>query len=287
MRYQYWTIRYVPDPVRGEYVNIGVLAGSADQADWALRYVNNTRRANFLGGDADRAVAYLHGLRRLVDDTFNPAELMIARERLSSELIERLRVHQRNSIQLAAPRAVAAASAQAAVDLLYPLMVDEPERRTRDSSRNRIVSDFKASLDRNIRSSAVSIHRNMEGHVGRQRGKLDFVLEAGGRAQLAHAWSFRTLKADSTREGALAWSWFLNEFRQSGMTVPSSTGRTTLELPPSTPLLVLHDTPKGPAQEEAFAAASQAWERLDVEIRPTTELVAAVEDVRSHLALAV
>lgn len=287
MRHQYWTIRYVPDPVRGEYVNIGVLVGGFEQTDWALRYVKNTNRANQLGGDAGRAVAYLSGLRRLVDDTMRPPEMLVGGERISFDLVERLRAHQRNSIQLAAPRVVAAANAQAALDLLYPLMVDEPEKRTRDSSRNRIVSDLRAGLVRGISSHEMTVLRNMEGQVGRQRGKLDFVLKADGRTQLAHAWSFRAQDAEPTRKSALAWSWFLREFRASGMEIPETKDRSALRLPATTPLLVVHDEPKGSEQEDAFAAACQAWGQLDVELRPTTEIMAAVQDVKAHLELTV
>lgn len=45
--YQYWLIRYVPNAVRGEFVNIGVLVGM-DGKDWALRTVDSFTRASLL-----------------------------------------------------------------------------------------------------------------------------------------------------------------------------------------------------------------------------------------------
>ena len=45
MRYTYSVIRFVPDPVRGEFVNVGVLAGSDESSEWELRTVENLKRA--------------------------------------------------------------------------------------------------------------------------------------------------------------------------------------------------------------------------------------------------
>jgi hypothetical protein len=45
MRYVYSVVRYVPNPASGEFVNIGVIAGSDETGDWSLRQAGNQRRA--------------------------------------------------------------------------------------------------------------------------------------------------------------------------------------------------------------------------------------------------
>ncbi len=47
MRYVYSLVRFVPDPARGEFVNVGAIAGSEDGAEWQIRQVENTVRALF------------------------------------------------------------------------------------------------------------------------------------------------------------------------------------------------------------------------------------------------
>src|SRR5918994_1994334 len=48
VRYLYSVIRFVPDPIRGEFVNVGILAGSDESSEWELRTVENLRRARSL-----------------------------------------------------------------------------------------------------------------------------------------------------------------------------------------------------------------------------------------------
>ena len=52
MRYMYSVIRFVPDPIRGEFVNVGVLAGSDESSEWDLRMVESLKRAGDVDSDA-------------------------------------------------------------------------------------------------------------------------------------------------------------------------------------------------------------------------------------------
>ena len=48
MRYVYSVIRFVPDSARGEFINIGVIAGSDLTGEWDARTVGNLKRARYL-----------------------------------------------------------------------------------------------------------------------------------------------------------------------------------------------------------------------------------------------
>ena len=50
-RYVYSTVRFVPNPARGEFVNIGAIIGSDDTREWELRTVDRYNRAAFLDDD--------------------------------------------------------------------------------------------------------------------------------------------------------------------------------------------------------------------------------------------
>ncbi len=45
MRYEYSILRFVPDPVRGEFVNVAAIVRSDDSEEWRLRVVENSRRS--------------------------------------------------------------------------------------------------------------------------------------------------------------------------------------------------------------------------------------------------
>lgn len=46
--YQFSLIRFVPDPARGEFVNIAAVVGDDEARDWDLRLISNLRRARAL-----------------------------------------------------------------------------------------------------------------------------------------------------------------------------------------------------------------------------------------------
>jgi hypothetical protein len=43
--YQFSLIRFVPDPARGEFVNIGAVVGDDEAQDWELRLISNLKRS--------------------------------------------------------------------------------------------------------------------------------------------------------------------------------------------------------------------------------------------------
>ena len=48
MRFLYSIIRFVPNPATGERVNLGVVVGSDERNEWAIRRVHDLRRARHL-----------------------------------------------------------------------------------------------------------------------------------------------------------------------------------------------------------------------------------------------
>lgn len=285
MTMQYWTIRWVPDVVRGEFVNIGVLAGDDETRDWAIQHVDSFRRANLLGGDAGRAQSYLEALSRRVSSSLLPPGIFGDAPELSSVEIERIRAHQSNSVQLSEPRLVHASSALEALGIIYPLMVDEPEVHRRSRARTRLVNALGTKLERVLSSREVDLERNLVGRAAMERGKFDFVAASGHHAQLAHAWSFRTQDASITAEKTGAWAWFVSEFRRQGVHLASKDGRS-FDLDSDTPLVVIHDAPSSDGQAEVLRAARSSWRQLGATVHESDELDEATREVLKNLALA-
>lgn len=130
MRHNYWTIRYVPDPVRGERVNIGVIVGSDDERDGAMRIVDSPARANRLGGGAQRALAYVNALQRRVESALLPEDgLPRDSAPITSALLDRLHSHQENAVQVSSARTIAGADVNRARQGRYHLLRQLPGAR--------------------------------------------------------------------------------------------------------------------------------------------------------------
>jgi len=111
----------VPDPVRGEFVNIGVIAGGG--ADWSFRRVSNLGRAAQLGGSATTANPFLQRIAASIEARV-PGELGAP---FGKGDVEDLRVRMNNLVQLSEARPVLAVTSEEAVNLAFELMVvDSP-----------------------------------------------------------------------------------------------------------------------------------------------------------------
>lgn len=125
---EFQLLRYVPDPVRNEYVHIGVLLheqGSAEPAE--VRFTRDWRRVRCLDPEADTAM--LEGmeseLRRRLKDEPRGKLLQLLEESLSL------------NVQMTAPKAYLAESLPAGVEELMRLYVEPPRRERLPKLRGR------------------------------------------------------------------------------------------------------------------------------------------------------
>jgi hypothetical protein len=132
-------LRYVPDPVRNEFVHIGVVLRAEDGAPPEIRFTRDWRRVRCLDPDADTAL--LEGLesdlrRRLTDDTEG---------RLRRILDESLSL----SVQMTDAKAYLAESLPAGVEELMRIYIDPPkkERAERLSGRAAIHTRMRAEFE--------------------------------------------------------------------------------------------------------------------------------------------
>lgn len=268
MIHRYWTIRFVPDPVRDESVNLGVVVGSADDSDWAIRHVHNPARASHLGGEPERALAFIRTLAHRVEDSTSSGELLATTEPMSRSFIEHLRAHQHNSVQLTDARTVVAESAEAALDLIYPLMVEEPERRQRSGGRQRITRLMADEFTRRFETRDVPIRKRVSVRSGAATGNIDFILGDDRAVQIAQAWSFTVRSVDLLQQQVQSWNWLLSRLRADGATVAAA-HRAPVRIARDVPVLVVHDQPLSEPQEHVWEAAREAWGLLDVDIQTT------------------
>ena len=137
-------VRYVPDPVRNEFVHIGVLLRD-EGGQLNLKFTKDWRRVRCLDPDADTALlenmeAELR--RRLQEDLARPE----AERKFTRILDESLSLN----VQITEPKAYLAESLSAGMEELMKMYVDPPkrERISRLSGRAAIQSAMRDQFER-------------------------------------------------------------------------------------------------------------------------------------------
>lgn len=120
MRYLWSVVRFVPEPARGEFVNVGVIVGSDATGTWCCRASAANRRAQALDrhGTLPAAQEYLATVQRAIAASpSDVSEAWLGRE------------HQalNGLIQLSEPIPMAAPSLEDAIARLLESLVDDPD----------------------------------------------------------------------------------------------------------------------------------------------------------------
>ena len=124
VRCVYAVVRLVPDIARGEFVNVGVIAGSDETGEWQARQVQDTRRAVAFAGE--NGESHLAGVFEWMD-----RELRHLRQHTDQNAGERYlddfaTRRYRGYNQLTRPAPVVADCVQDALDSVFAVQVADP-----------------------------------------------------------------------------------------------------------------------------------------------------------------
>jgi hypothetical protein len=262
MRYVHSVIRFVPDPVRGEFVNVGVLVGSDQSSEWELRTVENQKRARSLDeeGLLPLVWGYVDDIARKLDQYTQAVQSSLfdlPEDRISEEWLIRLSQESRNVVQLSPPAVIVADDIDEAFDVLMPQFIVEPEaRRFRFKKKHPAV----AAVRRAYAKAGLRQQKDFEegasvkGQYHKER--FDFIVANGRAVQLAQTWSFQIPNQEELAEQVKAWSWTVKDVRQHGGT--AETAMRHITVPADVDIQVVYVPPAldGPrtALDEALAA---------------------------------
>ncbi|HEV2646877.1 MAG TPA: DUF3037 domain-containing protein [Acidobacteriaceae bacterium] len=196
---EFFLIRYVPDPVKGEFTNIGVLLREAGRDETArVRFTRDWSRVRCMDADAD--LGLLEALegeieRRLKLGAADPKPILGMIEDTFS-----------NSLQMTDPRACLAETVAAELDLLMkmyvePLKVKQERRRT---GRAAIAAAMRNEFER--AGVWALMRKRINAAVYTQPGdplKIDCGYRPNGVIKMFHAVS---LEADVEAAKVLAYS---------------------------------------------------------------------------------
>jgi hypothetical protein len=140
---EFFLVRYVPDPVKNEFVNIGVLLREAGKPEKpVVRFTRDWTRVRCVDPDAD--VEMLEALeieirQRLAEESSDTTPIMKTLEDSFSNLL-----------QITEPKACLAETVSAELDQLMQLYVEPKKResKARWSGRQAIVRNMRAQFER-------------------------------------------------------------------------------------------------------------------------------------------
>lgn len=144
---EFQLIRYVPDPVKNEFVNIGVvLRTSGGEGPAAVRFTRDWRRVRCIDAEADTSMleALESEIARRMEEHQNKTD------REGKPLLDLLEDSLSNSLQITEAKAFLAESFPAGLEQLLSLYVEtaKRERTSRRSGRAAIQAEMRSQFER-------------------------------------------------------------------------------------------------------------------------------------------
>lgn len=261
MRYVYSMIRFVPDPARGEFVNVGAVVGSDDSAEWKIRPIENFARARAFGRpDAIKAVSFF--VDRVQSDLDREGS---GTETISEEWLGRLHNNSRNVVQLSWPATVAADSADHALERVFATMiVQQPQRRYPTHSKKEAYRGLLEAYEDELLRKGQDLRQRVELQSNSFATNVDFAVTNGRTLQLAQAWSFQIADQNALTRRIKAWGWTIHNVREAGGIVTDKSG-SIFRVSANVDLEVVYIPPVKRHENSALNEAMSVFHRLDVQ----------------------
>lgn len=267
MRYVYSLVRFVPDPARGEFVNLGAIVGSEESSEWESRQVENPKRARDIdeSKSLEAVWAFLDDVGRQIDDFERSQETLLEPEvELSEEWLWKLHIDHRNLVQLSAPAPMRAESAEEAFERLFGELVVDPARRKNIRTRQLAIGALRNAYVKHDIKPLANLYQRVALETKRYSGeRIDFAVTNGHVLQLAQAWSFQVPDQDRLAEQVRSWGWTVSDLRKDGGIVRPMRG-PDLEVGRDVDVKVVFIAPAEDQDAPAFRDAENVFDTLGV-----------------------
>jgi hypothetical protein len=276
MRYDFSILRFVPDTLRGEFVNLGVIVGSDQTGEWDIRLNESYKRARRFDTDdvIDSAVPLVVDLGRKFDE-YNDAieEERAPSDPISIDWLRDFASQSRNLLQVTPPSVISADNINEALSLLFRQFVftDEIAQRATYIPRSTAVADM-ARAYRQITLSANNLGRRAEVASSRYAETFDFVVANGRAVQLTEAFSFALSGISEIRQRVKAWSWTVYDIRENGGTAQLGNRKVGVSPDVDIEAIVVVPQQANAAGIDAFQEAQAAFETNHVHVVPLSNV---------------
>lgn len=275
MRHVYSVVRFVPDPARGEAVNVGIIAGADESGEWTLRTVGNYSRARrlddreLLPGVRER-LERLEALVERYTDAQRPLLSSGPPEIVDEQWLAKLSSESANVLQFTWPLPVVAENAEEAIELLWDRLVVESTAKITlpFAKKHQAVSAFSRALKSwNVPNKHVV--RRTEVWSESFRAPMDFAIHNGHVTQLTNCWSFQLPDKERLMEEITSWAWAVRDLRRNGGSVTNHDEMIEIAGGSETAIYVIYvpPVPGQEADERAFESARSAFEDVEVGAR--------------------
>ncbi len=261
-------IRYVPDAVKNEFVNIGVvLRGQGEQPGVEVRFTRDWSRVRCFDPDADTAM--LEALESEMLERLGaggaPAESM---RRAMEESFS-------NAVQVTEPKACLAESLPMQMDQLMQLYVEKQRRRreTQRTGRQAVLGKLRAAFER------AGVWELMGKRIAASRYtrpgdplRIDCGYRPNGTIRMFHAVSL-----DADTEGAKSLAWSTPEMEAGVARVEKAILEMTAIVEP------LREAAEDEEQVAQYRFGVETMERQRIRVLTTTDLPRVAETARREL----
>ncbi len=286
MRHVYSVVRFVPDPGRGEFVNVGAIVGSEDSSEWQCRQIDNPVRARAIDEhkSLEAAWAFLDRVGQTMDDYERAQGSLLEPDvELSEAWLDQLYAEHRNVVQLSPPAPMVAASAQEALDRIFDQMVLDPAlRRHGFQTKHAALAAVRAAYRNHSVHKGINLRERVALETEHHRERFDFAVTNGRTLQLAQTWSFQVPDQDQVAEQVKAWGWTVCDVQQGGGLVTVG-GTSSFEVTSDVEVEVVYAAPAPGQDDPAMRDALNVFETLGIRHGP----LAAADQVgeRAHQLL--
>jgi hypothetical protein len=260
-RYQYSVVRCVPEPRTGEFINVGAIAGSAEEGDWDARLVQSFRRAGRLCS-AEQLGAASEFIAE-VTQLFSEAEE--SSYALPESWLNEVWSEKRNVVQLSKPQIAVGANASEVLDFVFASqLIDLPKANRDFVSKSTLLTRLNRELKNQYLPPGQTTLERPALMVGHLRAPLDFAFGHDDHAvQITQAWSFQTGTVDDITTEGKAWGYVLQRL-QDGYKAHIEGHAKSIGLDGDVPVEVLLAGPRTAHQQEVFEEAAEVFDALGV-----------------------
>jgi hypothetical protein len=226
--YQYSIVRYVPDPVRGEQLNVGVVVAAKDETYFATRFIRprDASRLRRLGYDED--FGFLWDLAAEMEQQSTDGQLKIGPEGTSiwnALAVEQAAREWANSIQFSEPRASTEDGPDELLDKLFARYVAKHyERRQRARDRRWIKRKVTTGLRQGLAALKQDpdkvLHRDERIEGAHDTHVFDYALVNGAIRHLVETLSFEAGDRHARKTQADALAWAIDDLKQAEIEAP-------------------------------------------------------------------
>jgi hypothetical protein len=273
----------VPNPARGEFVNVGAIVGSETSSEWQIRQIENPRRARAIdeGSLLDGVWSFMDRVGTAIDLFEQETESLFEPSTdLTERWLDELHRDRQNIVQLSPPTPMAAASADDAMDRIFELMILDPaSREYRFQKKHAALAAVRSAYAERAIRKGVDLRERVQLLTQHHSGRFDFAVTNGHALQLTQTFSFQVPDQEALAEQVKAWGWTIRDARESGGEITTSEGKT-FEVQKDVDVEVVYVPPLADHPAPALADARSVFEALSITSYPLGDASAVA--TRAH-----